>query len=228
MSVKAVLFDLNGTLVERSFNDAETFHRILDQKGIKIPLEKVEKALCKVKKELQDVSEEKCGKIPLLEFHNLWNSHILKVLGIEDLNSIMKEAHSFWIDICGMRSFSDAEVVLTSVRHKGLKTGIVSGAYVEEIFKMLEIGGLDTTFFDIIVGVDTVKKRKPDPEVFEYALRKLHIEPEEAIYVGDDLERDYRAAERVGMNPFLLVRAQGTVPEGVKKIERLIDLMYYL
>jgi len=228
MSVKAVLFDLNETLVERSLNDAETFHRILDQKGIKIPLEKVEKALCKVKRELKDLSEEKCGKIPLLDFHNLWNSHILKALEIEDLNSIMKEAHSFWIDICGIRGCSDAGLVLTSLRNKGLKTGIISGTYVEEIFKILEIGGLDITFFDIIVGVDTVKKRKPDPGVFEYALRQLHIEPEEAIYVGDDVERDYRAAERVGMNPFLLVKVQDTAPEDVKKIERLIDLMYYL
>jgi putative hydrolase of the HAD superfamily len=32
--------------------------------------------------------------------------------------------------------------------------------------------------------------RKPDKRLFELALNKLHVQPEDALFVGDDLEKD--------------------------------------
>ena len=229
MSIKAVLFDLDATLTERSLNDSETFYRILEQKGIEIPVEEVKQAHLKVKRELGDKGEEQRGKIPLLEFYSMWNTRILKVLGVEDSDGkILREIDDRWIDICGMKVYPDTKPALVSLRCKGLKIGIVSGNYEEEIRKMLDTAGLDRTFFDIIVGADTIKRRKPDPEVFRYALRQLEIEPQEAIYVGDDLERDYRSAERVGMNPLLIMRSDIAVQEEVRKIKSLVSLVDYL
>jgi len=35
-------------------------------------------------------------------------------------------------------------------------------------------------------------KAKPDPDIFSYAISRLDVEPEEAIFVGDNVEADYR------------------------------------
>jgi putative hydrolase of the HAD superfamily len=44
--------------------------------------------------------------------------------------------------------------------------------------------------FDIIIISEEVGISKPDKRIFELALSKLNIQPEEALFVGDDLEKD--------------------------------------
>jgi len=40
---------------------------------------------------------------------------------------------------------------------------------------------------------------KPDPEIFHAALRVLQIEPAQAVFVGDSLQRDMAGARAIGM-----------------------------
>ncbi|OLZ42658.1 phosphoglycolate phosphatase [Natrinema saccharevitans] len=52
---------------------------------------------------------------------------------------------------------------------------------------------------DAVVGRDTVGTWKPEPEPLLATARRLEVEPEQALFVGDS-ERDYRTAERAGMD----------------------------
>lgn len=229
MSIKAVIFDLDGTLIRRSLNYAEVFCRILGLKGISKSIEEVNLALNEVREEFEDISDEKCGKIPLSEFHYLWSSRILAALGIEDCDRIISnKVTEQWVSISCTRADPDAEPLLQFVRRRGMKTAIVSSIYQQEIEKMLEMGGLDRELFDVIVGTDTIQRKKPDPEIFRYALENLGIRPEEALYVGDDLEKDYRAAEKVGMIPLFLARREDDVPKDVRGITSLRSVIDYL
>lgn len=228
MSIKGVLFDLEGTLVERALSDPEVLHAVLTRNGIHIPAQDVYQAVFKVKEDLGDAIAEQCGRIPRLEYHNLWNVNILNVLKIQVTQKIVKEASDHWITICGLRIQPGAESTLTALKAKELKTSIVSGVYEEEIHKILEYVHLDETFFDVLVGADTFRKGKPDPAVFTYALQQLDIAPQEALYIGDDLEKDYIPAEKIGMNPLLLVKDSHPVPDTVRKINHLLSLIDYL
>ena len=60
----------------------------------------------------------------------------------------------------------------------------------------LEEQGLDEAV-DAVVGRDTVATRKPDPEPLLETVRKLGVEPENAVFVGDS-ERDELTAQRAG------------------------------
>jgi len=226
MSIKVVLFDLGDTLIGTSLSAFETFQKILEHEGIYVSVEKVEKAFVMAKEELGNVFEELIGKMPSPEFYHMWDSHVLKALEVEDNGDLAREINKQWMDMSGITIFPDAKPTLTVLRGKGIKTGIVSNAYEEEIQQICEMVGLDD--FDIIVGSDTAQKAKPDPEIFLYALRKLGIIPEEAIYVGNDLEKDYRGAERTGMIPLLVVREDTKVSEPVKYIGGLMDLIDYV
>ena len=73
---------------------------------------------------------------------------------------------------------------------------------------VLEKANLEKETFDIIVGVDTIKKVKPNPDVFKYAISKLNVKPEETIFVGDNLEADYKGAENAGIHPLLIDRTE--------------------
>lgn len=44
--------------------------------------------------------------------------------------------------------------------------------------------------FDIIIISEEVGFSKPDKRIFELALNKLNVQPEAALFVGDDIEKD--------------------------------------
>ncbi|MGD2248625.1 MAG: HAD family hydrolase [Candidatus Methanofastidiosia archaeon] len=228
MSVKGVLFDLEGTLVKKSLDVPEVFHEALIRNKIFIPIKDIEKAFIKVQKEQGATIQEQCGKIPRLEYHNLWNTSILKNLGVKDPNKNIVNELGKWIDICGIAAQPGAFDLLSILKAQKFKTGIVSGIYEKEIHTILQRVNLNKPLFDTIVGADTIKKLKPDPDVFLYALQKLAISPQEAIFVGDNLEKDYKAAQRVGMTPFLLIPPEKSAFYTVRKITRLLLLLDHL
>ncbi len=230
MSVKAVLFDLDGTLIDRHLKPSKTLHEILKQKGIRVSAEKIERASLEVIRELRDTFEDQRGKIPHSELYHIWKSTFLRVLGMEDsIGNLSRLIDLQWMDVSDTKVYPDVIPILTDLKCRGIKTGIVSDAYEKEIQEILEIVDLDEKLFDVIVGPDTTRKAKPEPEAFTHTLRALGIEPREAIFVGDDLERDYRAAEKIGMCPFLIMRSEETcVIEDVRQVRSLMSLLDYL
>ena len=63
-----------------------------------------------------------------------------------------------------------------------------------------------TNFFNTTVASDTVGKTKPDSAIFLFALEGRGVEADEALCVGDDLERDCEAAEGIGIRALLIDR----------------------
>jgi putative hydrolase of the HAD superfamily len=51
--------------------------------------------------------------------------------------------------------------------------------------------------------------RKPYPEVFELAMERLGVEPDDTLFVGDDPRWDIDGAEAAGIEPLLIVRKSG-------------------
>lgn len=225
MPIKAVLFDLGDTLIGNSLTAFETFQKILEKNSIRVTTRNVEEAFVTAKKELEPPFEQLIGKIPLLEFYQLWDSLVLKALKVEDDGFLAKQIYEHWFNVCGITLFPDVTPALTMLRKKKIKTGIISNAYEEEIYQIL--AEVDLSGFDIVVGSDTVRKAKPDPEVFLYAVKKLSIPPKEAVYVGNDIEKDYKGAEKAGMNPLLIVRENADVSD-VKYIKSLAGLAEYM
>jgi HAD superfamily hydrolase (TIGR01509 family) len=67
------------------------------------------------------------------------------------------------------------------------------------------------TYFDSIVVSDTVGWRKPHPKIFKRFLDSLRVEPEETVYVGDDLDADIRGARDMDIIAVLILRNGASV-----------------
>jgi FMN phosphatase YigB (HAD superfamily) len=80
-------------------------------------------------------------------------------------------------------------------------------------------------FFDVVVTTDTLRKMKPDQEVFRYALEKLKTAHSEAIFVGDEIQTDYRGAQNRRLTAFLIDRDGEVQDESLNKISSLTDLL---
>lgn len=77
------------------------------------------------------------------------------------------------------------------------KTGIISNAWSELPLVLAEWGIADA--FDVVVGSGDEGVMKPDPRVYQIALARFSIQPQEAVFVDDFIENIIGARE-FGMN----------------------------
>lgn len=82
--------------------------------------------------------------------------------------------------------YEPVKQVLTTLREKGCKIGIVTTKYHYRIDAILAKFDM-TQMVDIIVGGDDVKTPKPDPEGLLYAINQLELDKKDVLYVGDSV-----------------------------------------
>ncbi len=80
----------------------------------------------------------------------------------------------------------------------GKRLAVVSDAPKLQAWTRLVQTGLHH-FFEVVVAFEDTNTRKPAPEPFLFALRKLGVEPSETLMIGDWAERDILGAKTLGM-----------------------------
>ena len=131
---------------------------------------------------------------------------------------------SRWFDFVDSTLYPEVKEVLSELKQRGLKLGLISNGYEEEINLILEKAYLEKATFDIIVGVDTIRQTKPNPDIFKYAISKLNVKPEEAMFVGDNVEADYEGAENAGIHALLIDRTEKQQSD-VRTIRNLKEIL---
>ncbi|MEM2887935.1 MAG: HAD-IA family hydrolase [Candidatus Bathyarchaeia archaeon] len=221
MAIKAVLFDLGGTLVKTA-STLTIFNRILAKHGVQVQTTVDEKIFNEV---FQEMSEKYW-----MEYEKFWqtyNIRILRKLGIQsNLEELADIIDKEWWTHAELSLYPDVKDTILMLRRKGLKLGIVSNGLRKDIKEILLRVSL-TGKFDVTVGVDDAGASKPDKRIFQRALNELTVSPNEAIFVGDNLEADYKGAENAGLKPLLIDRGN-KVLGNLNKIHCLKEVMQYL
>jgi len=227
--IKAVLFDMGNTLVKYDYGlPEEVFQKVLFSLDISRSLDDVKKAFLNAGKEAEGVDLlSSFGKIKCEVYWRQWDSLVLKHLKITDNEELAKIVQSRWFDFVDSTLYPEVKEVLSELKQRGLKIGLISTAYEAEINLVLEKADLAVATFDIIVGVDAIRQAKPNPDIFKYALSKLDVQPEEAIFVGDNVEADYKGAENAGIQALLIDRTEKK-QSGFKTIENLNEVLSHI
>ncbi|ASJ13926.1 TIGR02253 family HAD-type hydrolase [Thermococcus radiotolerans] len=97
-----------------------------------------------------------------------------------------------------LKSVRGARRLLLELKKSGYKLGIITdGDPIKQWEKIIRLE-LDD-YFDGVFISDYLGVKKPHPKIFEKALRKMGVEPGEALMVGDRLYSDIYGAKQVGM-----------------------------
>ena len=230
MGIKAVLFDLGNTLVKLWIPET-VYHRILISFNINRSIEEIREALMKAQKDSERLQYEQLfGKIPYEEYWNKRDGLLLRHLGLPLDRKLLRKIQTRWFDYAECPLFPDVNPVLSKLRERGLKMGIISTGYEQDIDAITQKTDLQKELFDVIVGADTLKKTKPDPEVFKYALTKLKVKPQETLFVGDEIDADYRGAENAGIHALLIQRTENKTSQtsDLSTIASLEEVFKYL
>lgn len=118
--------------------------------------------------------------------------NIKEITEMELLNHYISNFHSYCVP------FSNLLSMLEQLKKLSLSLGIISNGRGQ--FQMDNIVSLGINdYFDSILVSEWEGMKKPDPRIFEKALRQLKIKPEEAIFIGDHPTNDIMAAKAVGL-----------------------------
>lgn len=72
------------------------------------------------------------------------------------------------------------------------------------------------SYFEKIISSADAKARKPDPEIFQYALREMSTSPEETLHIGDSQSADIEGAARSGMRAFRIRRPENNLLDALR------------
>jgi len=184
---KAVLFDLDLTLIDSSKAIVNSIKHVLDLQGYSIQKEEIAKLVGKA-----SLEEQFQALVPSLsndevdEYVDCYRQHYL--------------THH----IENTKLYPRVKETLQNLRSLDFKLGVVTGKYKKPVLEVLNYFQL-TPLLNVIVTAYDVKKHKPAPDVIFEAARRLGVNVSECIFVGDSLA-DVKAGKRAGCFTIALSR----------------------
>lgn len=209
MQIKAVLFDLDQTLIDFIKMKVEACRSAIEamiKVGLKIDKRKGLKNLMENYFRLGIESDLAFTKF-LEEQTGSVDEKILKA----GIDAYLKTKPHF------LKPYPYVLEILESLKNMNLRLGIVTDAPKEKAMKRLKAMDI-IHFFDFIITFDETGVKKPNELPFLLAIDKLKVKAEEILFVGDSLRRDIEPAEKLGMKTLLIKRY-----EDLKKIEKKLN-----
>jgi putative hydrolase of the HAD superfamily len=188
VAVRAVFFDLDGTLLNRKGSLPGFFRQQWERyspllSGTPCP-EYVEVA----------IRFDENGYAPRQDVFTKLVDRFSLPKGLEE--ELLADFYSRYPKSC--RLYADSLTTLSSLRQSGLRLGLITNGSVMTQAAKVECLVL-TDAFDTILISEAEGVRKPDAEIFQRAAQRLRVEVEEAVHVGDNLDADVRGARNAGM-----------------------------
>jgi HAD superfamily hydrolase (TIGR01549 family) len=187
-AIKAVLLDVDGTLVDSNYQHTIAWQRAFAEHGIEVPAWRIHRHMGMGGDQLV---EEVAGT------------------AVEDAHGdqIRAAEASHYSDlIFEVRSFEAADRVIEQLVKDHYRVVLASSAKEAEVEHYLQLIGAEPGPHAVIQG-DDVDATKPEPELFERALAEAGSSPAETVMVGDSVW-DIVAAERIGVRS-IAVRTGG-------------------
>ena len=174
--IRAIITDFDGTLVDTFEANLRAYQSAFAEMGITLTTEKY----------------RKCFGFRFDKF--------METMGINDsdmsnnIRSIKKERYPCFFK--HLRPNTALIELIGSFKRMGGKTAIASTASKENLFNVLSYLGI-AGLFDLILAGQDVKKGKPSPEIYDKAMEKLQVTPDDTI-IFEDSEAGILAAKKSG------------------------------
>ena len=181
----AILFDLDNTLIDRNKAADEMFLIIAKECYSNVATEEMLQSFRKYDNNgysnkiaaLNSLFDDYPPdyRIPASDMYAFWDSKFVECFFVDS------ETHAF------LEKIAD-----------NTKTAIITNGRTQMQKAKIQKTGLDK-IFDVIIISDEVGIKKPAPQIFNLALQRLDVRPQESIYVGDSLKNDVGGCQSVGM-----------------------------
>lgn len=175
--IKAIIFDMDGVLIDAKDWHYDALNRALRLFGFEIS-----------------------RYAHLSTYDGLPTSKKLEMLSIESnlpralhgfINE-MKQIYTMEIVHTQCRPTFAHELALSTLKSQGYKLAVASNSIRSTVITMMDKANL-SGYFDAMLSNEDVERPKPDPEIYSSAMRKLAVSPKECLIVEDN-ENGIKAA----------------------------------
>lgn len=175
--IKAILFDMDGVLIEAKDWHYEALNEALKLFGSEISLydHLVTFDGLPTKDKLNMLTS--VGKLPK-ELHPIINK--------------MKQKHTMRMILNKCKPLFSHQYALSKLHSEGYKMAVCSNSIRKSVEVMIQQAGLDK-YFEFYVSNEDVSKGKPNPEMYIKAMDKMNLKPEECLILEDN-ENGIKAA----------------------------------
>lgn len=201
---RAVLFDFDGVIVQSEPRHLRSFRNLLRPYGVAIPADRWYR-------EFTGIDTTTIFQVLMRDFPSIPGK-------LEDWVEKRKRYYQTLVLAGKLKATPGVRAFLSRLKRKGIPTAIVSGGHTENIRAVLKRLKLEP-FFQTIVALEDVQNRKPHPEGFLKAARRLGVKPEDCIAI-EDSPNGLRAARASGAK---VVCIQSPASIDVSQCDHAID-----
>jgi putative hydrolase of the HAD superfamily len=229
--IKALVFDLDGTLVDQEGAERDALQQLLDHE---IKLE-AKPAFHVFLRDWRNIADEYLQRFldnqmgfdeqRIKRFEALFAKYGEPITRLE-----AERLHQAYGRLYAeqWRAFDETAEVLLNLKQAGYRLAVITNGDGAAQRGKLKATNLEHWFENILVSGD-VKVRKPDTAIFRLSEKALGLKPEELAYVGDRPEADVAGALAAGWLPIWLDRkgmpdAQSTLGPKVLVVQRLTQV----
>jgi len=213
MAIKAILFDLYGTLIDIETDESmegiyRTIAHYLTYHGINLHRWEVRDRYYRIMKQ----QKEACGEAyPEIDVEAIWNEFLMQ----EGIRSSLHRgqqakviAHIYrGVSRNRLQLYPDVKRVLDELQKK-YRLALISDAQSCYALPEIQAVGLENYFESIVIS-SLHGFRKPDARLFQQTLDDMKLEPAEVIWVGNDMFRDIYGAQALGIKNIFVDSNQG-------------------
>ena len=226
-----IFFDLDNTLWDFDRNSTETLYELYEKyKLADLGIRSPEHFIVKYQERNAMMWEQyRLGKIDKDTLRNKRFEFTFWDMGIGEVEKISARISDDYVRVAPGKNhlFPDAYEVLDYL-HLKYTLHIITNGFHESQFVKLDGTGIRKFFKNIIIS-EHVGFKKPDINIFQYALRSANAKPDACLMVGDGLEVDVLGAQKAGwdavyFNPKKTEHAE-TITHEIEKLGELKQLL---
>ncbi|AZI19552.1 YjjG family noncanonical pyrimidine nucleotidase [Chryseobacterium taklimakanense] len=225
--IQHIFFDLDNTLWDHRRNAKlaleDLFRREQIREKYSLTFEEFHKEYFTVNENLwAQIRDGAIDKeyIRKFRFHNTF-----LFFGIDDFELAQRFEINFLDEIVSYNHLVEgAFELLEYLSQKKYRLHVLSNGFKEVTYRKCELSGIKN-YFETITSADEINIRKPQPEIFEYALNKSGTKKAESVIIGDDWTADIEGGLAFGMKAiFFDVFNDNYTAENVKTVKKLSEI----
>ena len=204
--IRAVLFDMDGVLIDAKDWHYQALNRALGHFGMEIS------------RYDHLVTYDGLPTVKKLEMLSLERG---LPRGLHAFINRLKQIYTMELVHAKCKPVFSREYALSKLKADGYLLAVCSNSIRSTVEVMMDKANL-RPYLDLMLSNQDVTRGKPDPEMYSLAMGRLGLEPKECLVVEDN-EHGIKAAIASGAHLMRVSRAEDVTYEGVKKAIREIE-----
>ena len=221
-----VFFDLDHTLWDFDKNSALTFERIFKMNDINVDLDTFLTHYEPINLNYWKLYREEKVDKETLRYNRL--SDAFEAIGHSVTNGTINKLSSDYIThLTSFNHLFENTFVVLDYLQKRYSLHIITNGFEEVQHGKLTKSNIHH-YFKTITNSEMVGVKKPNPKIFNHALKVAKVNAGQAVMIGDNYEADILGAIAIGMNAILLGPYDDKFDTRVKQVDNLIHLKKFL